>query len=144
MRLTAVLLLFVGIEGLKVGGAPSGIGRRAALIGASTSLTGLAGVVSLPRAAHADAIADIAARSNAIAQQEAVAKAKKEKEGDFLGDAASNAFNLALTGATVGLLGAVGFFLFSAKTDADKSEGIKFTKDVAGNSPEGYKSTFED
>lgn len=76
MRLTAVLLLFVGIEGLKVGGAPSGIGRRAALIGASTSLTGLAGVVSLPRAAHADAIADIAARSNTIAQQEAVAKAK--------------------------------------------------------------------
>ena len=114
-------------------------GRRSVIIGASSSLAGLA----LPRIApaHADSIEDIAARSNAAAEKAAAIKAEKDK-GSFVGDAAGFVGNAVLTLGIVGLLGGTAAYLFSVQKDGEQAEVSKFTKDPGGNTPTGYQSTF--
>lgn len=135
LRLLFLVIALAGARALTLGAA---MGRRAAILGATSSL------VALPRqqAAHADSIEEIAARSNAIAEQQAAAAAKKA-EGSFLEDAGASAFNLALTGATVLLLGGAATFFASISADSAKIESTKFTKDPGGNTLTGYESTYD-
>ena len=72
------------------------------------------------RAAHADSIEDIAARSNEIAKKEKEAKAKASAQGDFLGDAAKGISGVVIPAAFFGVVGGAAFFASSLtkKTDA--------------------------
>merc|ERR1719409_1694087 len=92
--------------------------RRHAIV-AGASLVPAALV--LPRAAHADAIEDIAAR-NAEANRKAAEQKAKEAEGKQLLLAAEGGLNLVLSAGSVAVLGAAAFFFAGIKGDADKSK----------------------
>ena len=122
LTLLALTCAFFSAQALTLAGTP--VSRRAVLVSASSSLAAIAA----PQRAHADAIEDIAARSNAEAARQAAIAEQKKKDGNFVGDLASSAFNVLLTGATLAVVGGGAAFFLSAKGDADKSE-FSFGKD---------------
>ena len=95
--------------------------RRSAIAAGAASLVPAALVPM--RAAHADALEDIAARSNAAAE-EARAKRAKQAEGQALKDAAGGGFNIILSAGILTLLGGAGAFFFGIKKDADATKSF--------------------
>ena len=82
--------------------------RRQAVASAARLVPGL---VLLPQIAHADAIADIAARNNAAAAETKVAKAKAKEEGPgFLDQAGSSIASVVAPAAGLSLIGGIAFF----------------------------------
>ena len=139
MRAPVLLLFALQVVGAFRVPAPASPGRAAFKLGASSFAA-----LGAPLLAHAATIEEIAAKSNARAEAEAAAKAAAKAAGDPLGDMAAGAFNLVLSGGILALLAAVAFFLFQTFQDGKKAEASIFTKHPAGNTPDGYKSTFTD
>jgi len=82
--------------------------RRQAVASAARLVPGL---VLLPQIAHADAIADIAARNNAAAAETKQAKAKAKEEGPgFLDQAGSSIASVVAPAAGLSLIGGIAFF----------------------------------
>ena len=132
--LVALLIALQGTAALKIG-AP--VGRRAALLSGTSIAT-----LGLPKAAHADSIEDIAARSNAAAEAAVKAKAAKAAQGTGFQDFVNGAFNVLITGATLAVVGFAGSFLLKAKSEADSNEGSRFTQDPGGNTDGGYQNIY--
>jgi hypothetical protein len=139
MRAPVLLLFTLQAVGAFRLPAPASPGRAAFKLGASSIAA-----LGAPLLAHADSIEEIAARANARAEAEAAAKAAAQAAGDPLGGLAAGALNLVLSGGILALLAAVAFFLFQTIKDGQKADASIFTKDPAGNTPDGYKSTFTD
>ena len=96
--------------------APPLATRRAAVMAGASIMPN---ILLTPRAAHADAIDDIAARSQAAAVE---ARKQKEAEVEFkeLKEAASDGLGVIITGAIVVLAGGVGAFVLNLKGKSDK------------------------
>ena len=120
--------LVAPVASLKLG-APAC--RRAVLAAGATSLAAplLSGIAApLPAYADAndDAMAAIAARSNAQAAAAAAQKKKQAEEGNFIGDVFGSIGTLVLVVGVVGIVGFTGNFLMGAMKDADSTGGINF------------------
>lgn len=101
---------------------------------------GASALAAAPLVAWADAIDDIAARSNEAAAAASAAKAAKAAAGSGVEDFAAGALNLGLSAATLALVGGALFFLLSIRKEG--ADTVIFTKDPSGNSPATYQSTF--
>ena len=99
--------------------------RRGALIAGASLAPGFL----LPQQmAHADSIADIAAKSNREAKEAAERKAKAA-QGVNLSEAAGSGLNVILTGASAVLLAGAGAFALSVKGEVDKTTSVNFERE---------------
>lgn len=116
MRRLALLALLVSTAALRVSPLTS---RRQAVAAGASLVPGLL----LPQIAHADAIEDIAARSNAAATKAVEAKAKAKADGPgFLAETSQGIASVALPAA---LLGFVGFAaVFAADITSKQAEQV--------------------
>ena len=102
--------------------------RRNVLLKASTSLASLG---LAPLAAHADAIEEIAARSNAEAAA-AAAQKKAAKEGNFIAETAGNVGSGLAVIATLGIVGFAGSTFLSIKGKSDELGDMSRFTDPSG------------
>ena len=110
---------------------------RRAFIGAAAT----AAFSPLPVIAD-DSIAEIAERTN-----EAAASAREQKIADDAAreeftDVAEPVLATAIGVAAVGIIGLTGQSTARAVADVNREEAARFTRDVGGNTPAGYQSTF--
>jgi len=103
--------------------------RRNVLLKASTSLASLG---LAPLAANADAIADIAARSNAEALASAAQKKQQKEDGNFIAETAGNVGSGIIVVATLGVLGFGGSTLLSIKGKSDELGDMSRFTDPSG------------
>ena len=107
LRLTLALVALLVLPSAALRVSPLTSRRQAVVAGASL----VPGLVLLPAIAHADAIEDIAARSNAAAEQAKEAKAKAKAEGPgFLSEAANGLAGVVAPAALLAIAGGIAFF----------------------------------
>ena len=115
MKLTLFAVAMIAVPSAALRVSPLATRRNAIIAGAS-----VVPAIVLPKAAHADAIEEIA-RKNAIAAQEAAEQKKKAEEQKALLAAADSGFNGVLTVGILGVLALIATESFMVLTRCDNS-----------------------
>ena len=113
LRIALCLIAAICASALRV---PVPTTRRNAVIAGASLVPGLV----LPQAAHADAIADIAAKNAAEAAALREQKAAAAEAKGLL-DGLEGGFNAVLSVGVLGIIGAVGYFALDIKSTSDST-----------------------